>query len=268
MKANRFRQVVAEGRIPVGHMVMEFGTRGIAKILEAADVDFVIFDMEHSGFEIERVFDLIAWSKACPFAPMVRVPQGRYHFLARVMDAGALGVMVGNVETPEEAREIVSAVKYAPMGRRGVGLGTAHTDYAMPSPVQYFEESNESGAVICQIESGVGVRNAEAIAATPGVDCLWIGHFDLSTALGIPGQFQSDQFQTAMKTVVNAARKHGKLLGIQPGTPEQADEWMAMGFNVISWSSDIAVYRAALHSAALRIRERPRMQVSGAVPQH
>ena len=170
---------MAEGRIPVGHMIMEFGTRGIAKILEAADVDFVVFDMEHSGFGIERVFDLIAWAKASPFAPMVRVPQGRYHFLARVMDAGALGVMVGNVETPEEAREIVAAVKYAPMGRRGVGLGTAHNDYVMPSPTAYYEESNASGVVICQIESGLGVSNAEAIAATPGVDFLWIGHFDL-----------------------------------------------------------------------------------------
>lgn len=162
MKSNRFRQAISEGRIPLGHMIMEFGTRGIARILESADLDFVLFDMEHSGFGMERVFDLIAWSKACSFAPMVRVPQGQYHFLARVMDAGALGVMVGNVQTPEEAREIVSAVKYAPAGRRGVGLGTAHTDYVMPDPAEYYAESNASTVVICQIESGLGVSNAES----------------------------------------------------------------------------------------------------------
>ena len=78
-------------------MIMEFGTRGIAKILDTADLDFVVYDMEHSGIDMERVCDLIAWSKACSFAPFVRVPQGLYHFLARVMDAGALGVMVANV---------------------------------------------------------------------------------------------------------------------------------------------------------------------------
>ena len=89
MKPNRFREVLNAGGTPVGHMIMEFGTRGIAKILEAADVDFVLYDMEHSGFDIERIFDLIAWSKACPFAPFVRVPYRDYHFLARVMDAGA-----------------------------------------------------------------------------------------------------------------------------------------------------------------------------------
>lgn len=254
MKVNRFREAIAAGRIPVGHMIMEFGTRGISKICEAADVDFVLFDMEHSGFGIDRVFDLVAWSKSCSFAPMVRVPQGRYHFLARVMDAGALGVMVGNVETAEAARAIVGAVKYAPMGNRGVGLGTAHTDYVMPDPADYYAASNESSVVICQIESGRGVANAEAIAAEPGVDCLWVGHYDLSTSMGIPAQFHSDRFREALQTVIAAARKHGKRLGIQPGTPEQADEWMGMGFDVISWSADIGVYRAALQDAVRRIR--------------
>jgi 2-keto-3-deoxy-L-rhamnonate aldolase RhmA len=242
--------------MPVGHMIMEFGTRGIARLLEAADLDFVVFDMEHSGFEIERVFDLIAWSRACSFAPMVRVPEARYHFLARVMDAGALGVMIGNVETPEQAQQIVSAVKYAPMGRRGVGLGTAHNDYVMPEPSAYYEESNASTVVICQIESGTGVDNSAAIAGVPGVDCLWVGHYDLSTALGIPGQFGHERFQAALRKVVDSARQHGKLLGIQPGSWEQAEEWMGLGFNVISWSADIGVYRAALQSAVSRLRER------------
>jgi 2-keto-3-deoxy-L-rhamnonate aldolase RhmA len=242
--------------MPVGHMIMEFGTRGIAKLLESADLDFVVYDMEHSGIEIDRIFDLIAWSKAAPYSPFVRVPQGMYHFLARVMDAGAHGVMVGNVETPEQARDIVNAVKYAPLGKRGVALGTAHNDYVMPDPAAYFKEINESSVVICQIESETGVRNAEAIAATSGVDCLWIGHFDLSQSMGIPAQFHNERFLDAMRAVVSAARRHGRLLGIQPGSAEQADEWMALGFNVISWSADIAVYRSALQAGVNRLRQK------------
>lgn len=256
MKQNRFRQVAAAGGIPVGHMIMEFGTRGIAKILEAADPDFVVFDMEHSSFGLERIADLMAWSKAAPFAPFVRVPQGRYHFLARVMDAGALGVMVGNVETAEEARSIVEAVKYGPEGRRGVGLGTAHTDYRMPDPGAYFKEANESSVVICQIESRKGLENAEAIAATPGVDVLWVGHFDLSQSMGIPGQFADPRFVGALRHVVASARKHGRRLGIQPGNMAQCEEWMAMGFDVISWQSDIALYRGALTAALATLRDR------------
>ena len=83
VKPNRFRQVVAQGGIPVGHMISEFGTRGIAKILESTGLDFVMMDMEHTGFDAERIADLIAWFKATPIAPFVRVPQGLYHFLAQ-----------------------------------------------------------------------------------------------------------------------------------------------------------------------------------------
>lgn len=256
MKQNRVKQMLAEGRLPVGHMIMEFGTRGIGKLLESAGVDFVVYDMEHSGFDMERIFDLIAWSKASPFAPFVRVPQGRYHFIARVMDAGALGVMVGNVETPEAAKSVVSAMKYAPVGKRGVALGVSHTDYLMPDASEYFRCVNEQSLVICQIESELGVRNADAIAAIPEVDVLWIGHYDLSQSMGIPAQFHHERYLEATRTVVDAARRHGKHLGIQPGSMEQAEEWMAMGFDIISWQNDIGVYRTALQTAVAGLRER------------
>jgi len=256
MKENRFRRVVAEGKIPVGHMIWEFGTRGIAKILESADLDFVLIDMEHSEWDTERVADLIAWLKATPIAPFVRVPQCMYHFLARVMDAGALGVMVGNVETAEQARLIVDSVKYPPAGKRGVGLGGAHTDYTAPDAVSYFQRSNESGVVICQIESPIGLSNLDAIASTPGVDVLWVGHFDLSTQMGIPAQFQHPLFLEALANVVAATKRHGKLAGIQPGSPEQADQWIDMGYNVISWKADSALYGGALRGEIGKLRER------------
>ncbi len=255
MKQNRYRQAIAEGRIPVGHMVWEFSTRGIARLLDSLDLDFVVYDMEHSGFGVDKVFDLIAWSKAASFAPFVRVPQAHYHFLARIMDAGALGVMIGNVQTPEEAQMIVDAVKFAPMGKRGVGIGTAHTDFTAPDPVSYFRESNSSTVVICQIESPLGVRNADAIAALEGVDNLWVGHFDLSQNMGIPAQFQHPEFLGALNTVVSAARRHGKRLGIQPSNLEQARQWLDIGFDVVSWGADSFVYRQAMAVGLSTLRE-------------
>ncbi len=254
MKPNRLRQALDEGRPAVGHMIMEFATRGVAKIVEQAGLDFLLIDMEHTGFDTERIADMMAWLKATPVAPIVRVPQGLYHFLARTMDAGALGVMVANVETAAQARDIVGAVKYAPLGRRGVGLGTAHTDYVVPDPVAYFEESNRNTVVICQIESVTGLANLEAIAATEGVDILWVGHFDLTQSMGIPGQFQHPRFLEAMQQVVEVGRRFGKARGVQPNTREQAGQWMGIGFNVISWSSDIAVYRSALAAAVAGLR--------------
>ncbi|MCS6951621.1 MAG: aldolase/citrate lyase family protein [Bryobacteraceae bacterium] len=254
MKPNRVRQLLQQGAVPVGHMISEFGTRGIAKILEAAGADFALVDMEHSGMDLERVADLLAWFHATPVTPLVRVPQGLYHFVARVMDAGALGVMVPNVESAEQARAVVRAAKYAPLGGRGVGLGVAHTDYVLPDPVSYFREANEQTMVLCQIESVLGLENADEIASVQGVDVLWVGHFDLTQSMGIPGEFTHPRFVDALAAVVAAAKTYGKAAGIQPGSLEQAREWLALGFSMLSFGSDVAVYRDALAGALQAVR--------------
>src|SRR5437588_2608675 len=263
MKPNRFQRVLREGGSPAGHMIMEFATRGIAKILEAAAVDFVVIDMEHTGFDTERIADLIAWFKATDIAPFVRVPQNLYHFLARTMDAGALGVMVGNVETPEQAKRVVDAVKYAPLGNRGVGLGTAHNDYVPPDAAKYLEYANQNTTVICQIESTTGLANLDAIAATPGVDVLWVGHYDLTQSMGIPAQFHHVDFLSAIQNVIAATRKHNRIAGINPSVPEQAEEWIAAGFTAISWGNDVTVYRNALTPAIQSLRRRVAAAGSG-----
>ena len=215
MKPNLLRQRLAEGRVAVGHMIMEFGTRGIAKLVESAGLDFVLLDMEHGCLELEQIAGLVAWFKATPVAPFVRVPQPFYHFIARTMDAGALGVMVPNVETAEQARAIVNAVKYAPEGQRGLGLGCAHNDYVPPGGpagcVDYLRSANENTSVICQIESTRGLENLEAIAAVPGVDVLWIGHFDLTQSLGIVGQFENPRFLEAIERVARTARSYWSI---------------------------------------------------------
>jgi 2-dehydro-3-deoxyglucarate aldolase/4-hydroxy-2-oxoheptanedioate aldolase len=254
MKPNRFRQALAEGRLPVGHMISEFATRGVAKILEASGVDFVFIDMEHTAIDMARVADLIAWFKATPVAPFVRVPQGLYHFIAGTLDAGALGVMVANVESADQAREIVNAAKYAPLGRRGAGLGVAHTDYRNPDPAGYFQEANENTTLICMIESWRGLANVDSVAATEGVDMLWVGQLDLTHSMGIPGQFDDPRFLEALRTVAAAARICGKPAGMQPGSPEQAKQWHELGFNVLSCGNDVSIYSNALAAGVASLK--------------
>jgi 2-dehydro-3-deoxyglucarate aldolase/4-hydroxy-2-oxoheptanedioate aldolase len=142
------------------------------------------------------------------------------------------------------------------MGHRGVGLGSAHTDFVVPDPPAYFREANDNTTIIAMIESPRGVANADAIAAMPGVDVLWVGHFDLSQAMGIPAQFDHPDFLDAIHKVISATRKNGKVAGISPRSLEQADEWIAAGFNAISWANDVTVYRDALSSAVESLRRR------------
>jgi 2-keto-3-deoxy-L-rhamnonate aldolase RhmA len=255
VKPNRFKQVRLEGRVPVGHMVLEFGTRGLAQLLEVAGVDFVVVDMEHTGFGASEIANLMAWFKATTVAPFVRVPQIEYHFIARTLDAGALGIMAPNVKSAAEARAVVDAAKYAPLGKRGVILGGTHTGFRGVSPREFMDYSNQNTTIICQIESREALEDLEAIAATPGVDVLWVGHFDLTQSLGIPGQFDHDLFHDALRRVVDAAQRHGLGAGIQPGSLAQAQEWTAIGFDVVSYSGDLYVYLAALTQSVADVRQ-------------
>ncbi|MFN2203831.1 MAG: HpcH/HpaI aldolase family protein [Caldilineaceae bacterium] len=255
MKPNRLKQKLAAGEMPVGHMIVEFGTRGIAQIMANAGVDFVVIDTEHTPYTTADLADLFAWFKATPIAPFVRIPEVQYHFISRIMDAGALGVMVPDVASGSEARAVVDAIKYAPLGKRGMMMNYAHTDYAPAEPLEFTAYANENSTVICQIESEEGLANLEEIAATPGVDILWVGHSDMTNSMGISGQFHHPRFLDALQLVVDTAQKHGLAAAIQPGNREQAAEWIELGFGVISYSVDHAVYAAALKQAVVQVRE-------------
>jgi len=162
--------------------------------------------------------------------------------------------MVPNVTTADEARAIVDAVKYAPLGKRGIGLGGALTGYRGVTPAEFLSYSNENTTVICQIESVEGIANLEAIAATPGVDVLWVGHFDLSQSMGIPGQFHDRRFLDNLKRVVAVCGERNIGAGIQPGGIAQAEEWLDIGFNVISYGTDMSVYLTAMTDVVAQVR--------------
>ncbi len=141
MKENLTKLILADGRVAVGHMIMEFATRGMGRMVDVAGLDFVIIDMEHASFSTADVANLIAWTHAGKVVPFVRVPQIEYHLIARILDAGALGVMVPNVKTGAEAKAIVDAVKYGPLGKRGVALGGALTAFRGVNPPEFLEQS-------------------------------------------------------------------------------------------------------------------------------
>jgi len=134
-------------------------------------------------------------------------------------------------------------------GIRGLGLGHAHNSYAMPKPKEYLEAANRGTTIICQIEHPEGVANAEAIAAVPGVDVLWVGHYDLSANQGVVEDFDNPLFTSALDHVIAVSRKHNKASAIQPGTKEQFRSWKARGFDVLSFGADFGMYKAGLKAA-------------------
>ena len=237
-----------------GHFIVEFATPGIGHILKSAGCDYVLFDLEHTGFGFETVKSAVRYFEAADLPMIVRVPSKEYHHIARACDMGAEGLMLPMVGSAAEAHRIVNSIKYTPDGRRGVALQVAHDRYRPGTVADKFNAANRRTTVFCQIETAEGVDNAEAIAALPGVDCLWVGHFDLSVSLGVPGQFDSKTFHDAIDRVVAAAKKHEKSLGRLVATVEQGVELYAKGFDFICYSGDVWVLHDALAEALTRLR--------------
>jgi 2-keto-3-deoxy-L-rhamnonate aldolase RhmA len=237
-----------------GHFIVEFATPGIGHILKSAGCEFVIFDMEHSGFAMETVKTAIRFFEAASLPVIVRVPSKEYHHIARACDAGAEGLMLPMVGTPDEVRRIIASMKYHPVGSRGVALQIAHDNYRPGTVADKFGRANERTTFVCQIETAEGVENADAIAGIDGVDLLWVGHFDLSVSLGIPGEFDNPKFKNAIERVVTAARRHGRALGRLVPTVEQGIEVNRLGFDFVCYSGDVWVLHDALAAALAKLR--------------
>jgi 2-keto-3-deoxy-L-rhamnonate aldolase RhmA len=254
--ATRGLKEQAETRAPkFGHFIVEFATPGIGHILKSAGCDFVLFDLEHSGFGFETVKSAIRYFEAADLPVIVRTPSKEYHHIARAMDMGAEGLMLPMVGNVEEARQILKSMKYTPDGARGVALQVAHDRYRPGPVVEKFAAANRRSTLFCQIETAEGVENADALAALPGVDCLWVGHFDLSVSLGVPGDFGSKPFTDAIARVCAAARKHGKSLGRLVPNVETGIELYGQGFDFICYSGDVWVLHDALKTAIGRLQE-------------
>lgn len=252
--STRLKDMAGSPRPKIGHFVVEFATPGIGHIMKSAGCDFVLFDMEHSGFGFETVKRAVRYMQAADLPMIVRVPSKEYHHIARACDMGAEGVMLPMVGSAAEAKAILACMKYYPEGGRGVALQVAHDDYRPGSVKDKLAGANRRTTFFAQIETAAGVKNADAIAALPGVDCLWVGHFDLSVSLGIPGEFDSPKFAGAIERVVAAAQKHGKSLGRLVPNVETGVALNAQGFDFICYAGDVWVLHNALKGAVDKLR--------------
>jgi 2-keto-3-deoxy-L-rhamnonate aldolase RhmA len=237
-RPDEIKKRLAAGEPVLGSMVFEFFTPGIARICANAGAEFVMYCMEHTGAGFETLKPQFALCRALGIAPLVRVPATEYHFVARALDIGAFGVMVPLVDTAEQAERIVSFTRYPPKGRRGAAFGFAHDDYQGGDVVQKMRAIHERTLVICMIETRAGLENVEAIAAVDGVDVVWLGHFDLTNFLGIPGQFSHPQYREAVARIAAAAKKQGKAAGYMGASPELGREYLGHGYRMIATGTD------------------------------
>jgi 2-dehydro-3-deoxyglucarate aldolase/4-hydroxy-2-oxoheptanedioate aldolase len=255
MRANPLKSKLVSGGSSFGLFAFEFYSPGLPQIAQEAGAEFILYDMEHSGYGIDTIKQQLAYCRGLDITPFVRVPTHQYHFIARALDAGALGIMVPMVETAQQARDIVAWTRYPPAGRRGAVLGAAHDDYGGGSVPDKFALANERCFVMLQIETEVGVANVEEIAAVPGVDCLCIGFLDLSNFLGVPGQTQHPKYLEAVERIAAAGKKHKRVLAIAAPDAAFAKEYVARGFRMIAFGTDVHLLQSALSQRLQAMRD-------------
>jgi len=189
--------------------------------------DFLWIEMEHSPITLETTREIVLATRGLKAVPFVRVPVNEFWTAKRVLDSGALGVVFPFVSTAEAARKAAQACKYPPLGRRGSGPGLA--TFRWPSAEGYHDFADRNVMVVVNIEEREAIENIEQIAATPGVDVLFVGTSDLSFSLGLRGRQEDPQVARALDKVVEAARRHGKFAGAPVGSATQAQQFIDRG---------------------------------------
>lgn len=211
---NAVKRRLQQGAIAASFNVSRLRTTEIPQIAGACGFHWVFVDLEHSTMDLDLAGQICAAALPTGITAIVRVPEGDVNRAARILDAGAQGVIFPHVDTADEARAFVSACRFPPVGSRSLSYGGPQLEYESLPPDEVMAGLNAETLLVMMIETPTAVENAAEIAAVDGVDVLLVGGSDLSATMGIAGQFASAPFADALDTVIAAARGAGKWAGL------------------------------------------------------
>ncbi|VCU71936.1 2-keto-3-deoxy-L-rhamnonate aldolase [Pigmentiphaga humi] len=252
----------ALARMLAGDLVLCMGLRqartpDIALMASACGFDSIYVDMEHSPIGLDAVSAICIAATGCGVTPLVRVPGHDLQCMVRALDGGAQGIIVPHVEDAGQARALVEAAKYPPMGHRSV-MGSGPSLGYEPLPLaQVNELGNRETLLVAMLETPRGIANADEIAAVAGIDMLLIGSNDLCTEMGIPGQLHHPALREAFESTAAACRRHGKFLGIGGVRGDIALQraLLGLGARMLIAGSDVTYLMRAAAQDAKQLRD-------------
>ncbi|MEM1923331.1 MAG: aldolase/citrate lyase family protein [Nitrososphaerota archaeon] len=218
----------------------------VVEALGEAGMDFVIIDMEHGPFSFSDAEEMVRAAEAVGITPIIRTPSSEETYILRALEIGAGGVQVPHVDDAETARRVVEASHYYPEGLRGFSPYTRAGRYGARDAQTHVEVSNREVAVVIHVESASGVRRLPEILEVGGVDVVFLGPYDLSQSLGVPGKVFSPEVRSLIEEAVSEASARGVAAGTFVEKPQEAVEWARKGIRYLAFSVDVAIfYRAA-----------------------
>ena len=255
MRNNHLRAILSEGKSAYGTMIQELKSTVVPIILANAGYDFAFIDMEHGPFTLESATELIRVLRLSGLTALVRVPDGQYHLIARVLDAGAEGVMVPRVETRAQVEHIVACSKYPPQGKRGAAITKGHNDFEKADLYEFTRTMNRENLVILQIERKEAIEDIDGLLSVPGVDGAIMGPKDLALSMGRPEDFDDPETQAAIQKVVSACLERGLFAGLHTPNIAALRAWERKGMRLLTWSSDIDLLRSASAAGLAELRK-------------
>lgn len=252
---NHAKKQLEAGRLALGFGLRQSRTVDVAKIAKTCGYDWLFVDLEHSSMDLDLASQICVAALDAGVTPLVRVSGHEHFHAARILDNGAMGVVVPHIDTVEEARAAVDHVKFPPLGHRSMTGGLPQLGFVNLGVAEQPKVMNQQTMVVIMLETPTAIANADAIAAVDGVDVLLIGSNDLAAEMGIPGQFGHTKIEEAYEKTIAAAKNHGKYAGLGGIYDEElVKKFVKKGVRFVLGGADLGFMMAAASARSAFLR--------------
>ncbi len=237
---NKIKSTIQNGGTAIGTF-FTCNAPDLVEIIALSGFDFVVIDTEHGPLSIESTINLIRAAELRGITPITRTTNTMESTILRSLDVGSHGIQVPQVPNAEIAKQIVKSAKYFPIGNRGLAMPRS-SDYGIHPPMEYFKHTNRETMIIVHCENEESLNNIDEIAQIPEIDVIFLGPFDMSQSLGIPGEVNHPLIKEAANKVIRVCQANGKAAGIFVSSGEQAKIKMQEGFQYITIGMDTTLF--------------------------
>lgn len=253
LRTNSLKRKLKEKNCVIGTFV-EIPAPAIIEMLGLAGFDFAVIDREHGPIDRNECEQLIRAGLSSDISVLVRVSGHDAATMAQPLDQGAAGIHVPHVTSAEMARFAVQATRYHPLGDRGIQPYVRAASYRSFSTAEYLATANDETLLVAQVEGTEGIANLESILCVEGIDVAFVGPYDLSQSLGIPGQVWDPRVRDAISSAVRLARQSGKRIGTYCDDPELATEYRQIGVSYLTVNIDAGMFLAGARNLMAKLQ--------------
>jgi len=240
MRKNNLKIALKEGRVVFGPF-MKFTDPAAVEAMGFAGFNFAIIDEEHGPISLESAQNMVRAAESVNITPVIRVGNNEEALILRALDIGAQGIEIPQINSKSDAIKAVKSVKYSPQGERGVCRYVRAANYSSMDKFEYFKSANKETIIIAHIEGVEGINNLDEILSVPGIDVIFIGPYDLSQSLGVPGEVNHPSVKEKMKKVVLKCKKNKVAVGTFTDDIKTAKFWVSLGIQYIAFSVDVGI---------------------------